>query len=357
MTGRNPFKVIVLSIGLGFGVLAVFNWQLIVANIKYQFNEPAEVQAESLTSAKLAVADATAGAVTTSSQYKYVGISNANLKKIPVGIWSAIGTDKDQDGLIDAMEVSLGTNVSNNDSDNDSFTDYQEVKKGSNPLGVGYSPLDLKFANLQKGKLLLQVDGRGELWYVASDSRRYYLPRIEQFSTLEKLLVSLAIEPFSLPKEVVTVAAKPKATISKANILKISSLGLSVPVQYVNSNDEPTMQKALEKGVVHYPGTAMPGDYGNVYIFGHSSDYKWRAGAYKSVFAILPKIKIGALMQLSDELGNTYTYKVYEAKVVEAKETKYLGQYGYERKLLTLQTSWPIGTALKRYVVIGELVE
>jgi len=355
MTGRNPFKLILLSIGLGLGVMVVFNFQLIAAHVQYQFHQPAEVQAETATISKLAIAEVKNNSV--APRLKYVGVSNANLKKIPVGIWSAIGNDQDQDGLIDSMEIALGTNVTNTDTDADGIKDHQELKAGSNPLGNGYSQLDLKFASAQKGKLLLQVEGRGELWFVATDSRRYYLPKIDQLVMLEQALVSLAVKPFTWPTEVVTAVAKAPAPLTQANILKISSLGLSVPVIYVNSNDEPTMQKGLEKGVVHYPGTAMPGDYGNVYIFGHSSDYKWRAGKYKSVFAILPKIKVGALIQLSDERGKNYTYKVYEAKVVEANDLQYLGQYGYERKLITLQTSWPIGTALKRYVVIGELVE
>src|SRR5689334_16749092 len=57
------------------------------------------------------------------------------------------------------------------------------------------------------------------------------------------------------------------------NTLIIESLKINVPVVYVNDSNEDAFQKALIDGVVHYPGTVNPGDSGNDYIFGHSSDF------------------------------------------------------------------------------------
>jgi hypothetical protein len=72
------------------------------------------------------------------------------------------------------------------------------------------------------------------------------------------------------------------------NVLAIPSLGVSAPIQYIEHADDATMQDALAHGVVHYPGSSLPGQVGNMYIFGHSSDYAWAKGDFKHVFALLP---------------------------------------------------------------------
>src|SRR5687767_11297538 len=69
--------------------------------------------------------------------------------------------------------------------------------------------------------------------------------------------------------------------------LFIPSLGIDVPLVYIEEKNEAAFQAALRDGVVHYPGTAMPGQPGNAYYFGHSSDYSWSKGEYKNVFATL----------------------------------------------------------------------
>jgi sortase A len=93
-----------------------------------------------------------------------------------------------------------------------------------------------------------------------------------------------------------------------------------------------------------------------VYIFGHSSDFAWTPGSYKTVFAKLPEIQLGTEIRISDDAGKIYTYKVIETKVVGPKDTSVLTQ-DPAKKLLTLQTSYPVGTALKRFLAVSELVE
>lgn len=125
----------------------------------------------------------------------------------------------------------------------------------------------------------------------------------------------------------------------------------------VTATTEPEFQAALINGVVHYPGTALPGELGNVYIFGHSSDNAWSKGRYKNIFAVLPQIQKGAKVYLSNSQGQVFAYLVTESLVVGPQDVKWLDQEGYRQKLLTLQTSYPIGTSLKRFVVRAELSE
>ncbi len=139
------------------------------------------------------------------------------------------------------------------------------------------------------------------------------------------------------------------------NILVINSLGIKLPVVYVQEKSEDAYQLALRNGVVHFPDTAMPGQLGNVYIFGHSSDYVWAKGNFKTAFALLPKIEVGSQILLSDQDGNPYLYKVIETKVVKPTDLTVLSQQNNSKKLLTLQTSYPLGTAISRFIVIAEL--
>ena len=139
--------------------------------------------------------------------------------------------------------------------------------------------------------------------------------------------------------------------------LIIPSLGITAPVKYAQGNTEPELQKLLLDGVVHYAGTAGPGQTGNDYIFGHSSDYVFSTGHYKTVFALLPKIQIGDSVLITDSSGNLFTYKVSATKVVSPSDLSVLSQQTNGQKILTVQTSYPVGTALKRFVAICELVE
>ena len=139
------------------------------------------------------------------------------------------------------------------------------------------------------------------------------------------------------------------------NYLRIPSLNINAPVVFVDQNSETVFQKALQTGVVHYPGTANVGDYGNDYIFGHSSDYIFTPGQFKTVFALLPRISKGAEIDLFDSSGKGYVYIVKDSHEVAKTDLSVLGQGNNTQQLLTLQTSYPVGTAIARWVVIAEL--
>ncbi|MDR3643427.1 MAG: sortase [Candidatus Doudnabacteria bacterium] len=149
-------------------------------------------------------------------------------------------------------------------------------------------------------------------------------------------------------------APVPSAAGAHSYILAVPSLGISAPVIYATATGETAFQAALKNGVAHYPGTADPGQTGNCYIFGHSSDYIWSSGHYKNVFAILPKIKKGADIIISGR-QNQYTYTVTDSRMVSPGDLSVLSQQTGQKKILTLQTSYPIGTALARWIVVAEV--
>lgn len=107
-----------------------------------------------------------------------LGISNFDLRGIPIGLSVFGGSDDDGDLLSNSLEEALGTDPMKVDSDDDGFPDNVEIENGFNPLGPGRLPIDFSLASRLKGKILLQVESHGEAWYVnPNDGRRYYLGR------------------------------------------------------------------------------------------------------------------------------------------------------------------------------------
>ncbi|MFH1412574.1 MAG: hypothetical protein ABIG10_00900 [bacterium] len=118
-----------------------------------------------------------------------VGASNFDLSKIPVSLdIMPAGSDTDNDSLPDMLEKGLLTNWQQADTDGDSYSDFEEIKNGYNPLGSGRLIHDLGFAREQRGRILLQVEGNGEAWYISPLSYRYYLSRPnDAFSIMREL--------------------------------------------------------------------------------------------------------------------------------------------------------------------------
>ncbi len=105
-----------------------------------------------------------------------VGISNKDLMRIPVADYNFNGPDTDGDGLSDIAERAFGTDMTKKDTDGDSHSDKVEILSGYSPLGAGRLSIDQKFADQNRGKILLQVEGKGEAWYVnPKDGKRYFL--------------------------------------------------------------------------------------------------------------------------------------------------------------------------------------
>lgn len=166
------------------------------------------------------------------------------------------------------------------------------------------------------------------------------------------------IAPFITPSRAVSdtpiitdvntaVGPEPKIIIPKINV--------EIPVIYDEpSIQEAAVQKALERGVVHYATTPGPGELGNGVIFGHSSNNILNKGQYKFAFVLLSRLESGDTFMVQKD-GKRYVYKVYEKKVVKPSEVGVLGPTE-KPATFTLITCDPPGTAINRLVVIGEQV-
>lgn len=110
----------------------------------------------------------------------------------------------------------------------------------------------------------------------------------------------------------------------------------------------------LSKSLVHYLPTSLPGEYGNVNIFGHSTlPQLYNVKDYKTIFTYLPSLSKGdkAIIDIGDE---EYEYEIYDMFVVNPEQISILDQK-YDASYLTLVTCVPPGTYWKRLVVKAKL--
>ncbi|NTU98854.1 hypothetical protein HGA64_02520 [Candidatus Falkowbacteria bacterium] len=99
-------------------------------------------------------------------------------------------TDSDKDGIVDDMEVALGINPLKADTDGDGFNDKQELLQDFSPLLVKKKiVIDSAFAKKSQGKIFLQVQSKGQAWYInPKDLKRYYLGRPNDAFTVMRRL-------------------------------------------------------------------------------------------------------------------------------------------------------------------------
>ncbi|OQB05967.1 MAG: Sortase family protein [bacterium ADurb.Bin212] len=132
------------------------------------------------------------------------------------------------------------------------------------------------------------------------------------------------------------------------NTLFVPKIDVSSPIKWQTNVDEKEVQKALQDGVVHLNGTALPGQNGNVFITGHSSNYPWSKGSYKNIFALLNKLVIGDLVYLNYN-NAVYVYKTEKIITVKPSEIWVTGSNGTPQ--LSLMTCSPVGTSINRLII------
>jgi len=141
---------------------------------------------------------------------------------------------------------------------------------------------------------------------------------------------------------------------SENEINKSEIYSLSIPKLGIENAKVMIAGKDLKKSLVHYPGTAFPGRFGNTVVFGHSVlPQFYNPKNYMTIFSTLPTLNP------KDEIivyFNKVKYRYIVEKMIEVIPTdvSILAQR-YDDSYLTLITCVPPGTYLKRLIVRARL--
>lgn len=111
----------------------------------------------------------------------------------------------------------------------------------------------------------------------------------------------------------------------------------------------------FENNLAHLPGSALPGEKGNVFITGHSTFTPlYKVGNYKAIFSHLSELKRGDEIDL-EALGQRFVYIVEGMKIVDPKDVSVVEPPNNTGRFLTLMTCVPPGFYTKRLIVLARL--
>lgn len=144
------------------------------------------------------------------------------------------------------------------------------------------------------------------------------------------------------------------SNLTRAQKPEFSEFSISIPrlkmekqPVYVDSNE-------LSWGLVQLPGSAMPGEKGNLFISGHSALAKFIPGQ-NAIFAKLLDMKKGDEI-LVEAAGNKFTYQVVDIKAVDPADLSVIPAPDEQGRYISLMTCVPPGLNYKRLIVLGKII-
>jgi len=191
--------------------------------------------------------------------------------------------------------------------------------------------------------------------------------KIRHLAELVKKEITKSPHPFGITtsslsenqqdKEIITLPVLPLEA-QTSNILELPEFDIKAPIWKIDTLDLKLIYEKLKQGVVLYPGSALPGQ-GYSIIIGHSSQYLWQPGKYKSVFSLLSELQIGDRIYVYWE-QKPLVFEVQEKEIFlpwpkgnETTETIFPPE---NKPILILQSCWPVGVAYKRVAVKTVLI-
>lgn len=147
----------------------------------------------------------------------------------------------------------------------------------------------------------------------------------------------------------------PTAPSQKKREEKVSNYYLTISKLKIENALVKIGGEDLDESLIHYSGTALPGEYGNAVIFGHSVlPAFYNPKDYHTIFSTLPTL------EKDDEIFIEYDnlrfkYKVEDYREVKPDDIEMLEQK-FDRRTLSLVTCVPPGTYLKRGIIRANLV-
>lgn len=176
------------------------------------------------------------------------------------------------------------------------------------------------------------------------------------FSFFNEVVIAPFIQPSRNVSATPIIVGPDGVSPTKDDEVIIPKINVQIPLDFTTkTTDEKAFEEALDRGVAHYPTTALPGQQGNTSFFGHSSNNIFNPGKYKFAFVLLNELVPGDKFYLTYQ-GTVYTYQVYDKKVVAANAVEILNPVPDKKATAMLVTCDPPGTTLRRLAIWGEQI-
>ncbi len=202
-------------------------------------------------------------------------------------------------------------------------------------VGLNYSAVYLRWVKWEK---------QGKITYDQPDKKKIPFSPLPTSGTLP----ANYNERLDLP----TGGTLPANYNERSDSIVIGKLNIEAPLVLANGTSQNELNSALNQGVIFYPGSALPGQNGEVFLSGHSSVYPWNKTPYGQVFTLLDKLEAGDTVSLIYN-HRQYDYLITNKEILPPNQVKISAT---SEPRLTLFTCWPIGTSFKRLLVRGELI-
>jgi LPXTG-site transpeptidase (sortase) family protein len=140
----------------------------------------------------------------------------------------------------------------------------------------------------------------------------------------------------------------------KENSLEIPKIGVAAPLIIIeNSNNN--FDKELDRGVVLFPNSVLPGEMGQTIILGHSAPSNWPKINYDGIFSNI------ADLEEKDEIvlyfnHQKYTYNVNQ-KIFLEKGEEIPNNIEASENTLLLISCWPPGKNIQRVIIESTLIK
>jgi len=179
-----------------------------------------------------------------------------------------------------------------------------------------------------------------------------FVPEQLKFVSKEPVAKAIVQEDVALAKKN-TNTSEPLAVDTNLipNHISIPKIGVDSSIVIPQGVDVAVLDNALTKGAVYYPGSGtLQG--GNMFLFGHSTNWKVVNNEAYRTFNGLDKLVIGDEIELKSG-DKTYTYAVRTVK--RASENDALVNFASSGQSLTISTCDTFGRKQDRWVVEADL--
>lgn len=156
-----------------------------------------------------------------------------------------------------------------------------------------------------------------------------------------------------LPRSSLSASQENEVVGEEPKQITIEKIGVSSEISTPDTADVPTLDAALKKGVVHYPGSGGIGGSRRMFLFGHSSRLPVVQNEAYQAFNGLNKLEAGDEITVTGG-GEELTYRVSRVEIADKDEALVSLESGPGQ--LTLSTCTTFGARQNRVVVRAELI-